>query len=422
MVAKIFASPSELAGLWRSNRRRFIHEALLIYLALGFVISPPALWSDVYYALLFPITVHFVWRNPTLYFRQMSAPMLIGSVLIAWFTITLLWDSTALTNGSSLHWVWSALCTFVYIHSLADALQTQTDFRYRLMRGLILAGMVNATIAFVRLPFFVDKMWGANGVLRMAGWSVTRHAILGAIIIGLIVIMAIDRALVRNDRGFWIAALVGLVFIALTGSRGPEIAVSSAIIVLLGWSRPRLLGLLVLVVMLAVSLFAFLDWSLLYHLIEEQLARGDSHRFIIWRLSWHDIMQHPWLGHGPEYRLDRPGEAFPHNLFLSTWLYTGLVGLGLLAAYLLRVLQGALASPNRAERAFNIAILVLLLLSAMTDYSQIIKGPGPMWYMFWLPTLLVACRVLRKNKMLSVQQPSLLEPINYIPPADADAN
>jgi O-antigen ligase len=106
-------------------------------------------------------------------------------------------------------------------------------------------------------------------------------------------------------------------------------------------------------------------------------------------LSWHDLMQHAWIGYGPGYRLNSPpGEQFPHNLFLSTWLYTGLVGLVLLLIYLLKVLQSALSSPVKADRATNIAILLLLVVSAMTEFSQLIKGPGPMWYIFWLPTLL----------------------------------
>ncbi|WP_081773563.1 O-antigen ligase family protein [Acetobacter papayae] len=50
-------------------------------------------------------------------------------------------------------------------------------------------------------------------------------------------------------------------------------------------------------------------------------------RLAIWQTSWEAIRQHPWLGYGPTYHLARiHNESFPHNLFLSAWLYNGVVG------------------------------------------------------------------------------------------------
>ena len=192
--------------------------------------------------------------------------------------------------------------------------------------------------------------------------------------------------------------MVGLVFIALTGSRGPALAVMGALVVQLGWAYPRLLAGLILAGGAAVLLGLALDYGFFAHIWAGVAARGDSHRFVIWQLSWADIQTAFWQGHGPGHRLpNRPNEDFPHNLFLSTWFYTGLIGLGLLLAYLALVALRALAAPSRAERALRLSLLVNLVICGTTDFGQVIKGPGPIWYLIWIPTIFAATMETKRD-------------------------
>lgn len=404
MVAERFALPVKLKMLWRMDRRAALHEGLLLLLAAGFVVSPEPIWSDFYYSLLLPLALYVAWHNRRSFqLRQVPLPLLLASLLMLWYTCTLLWNNSVpvgIPHKSSQLWLWNAVCTFVFVHGLNDALRTGAAFRRRLMRAFVAAGMVNSLIAFVRLPFIASGLWAA-GDLRMPGWAETRHPILGAIIMGIVVLMALDRACRKGDWRYWPAAFTGLVFIGLTGSRGPEIAIIVSIVVLLGWSRPRLLVLLIAALLLILAIIHLADSALLAHVLDAQLARGDSLRFAIWHIAWQAIKGSIWVGHGPSYIIVCPANTceafpyftFPHDLFLSTWLYAGIVGVVLLICYLVSTVCFGLMAPDRASRAFNLSLILFILISATTDYSQVIKGPGPVWYIFWLPTLLAAAPI-----------------------------
>jgi hypothetical protein len=41
------------------------------------------------------------------------------------------------------------------------------------------------------------------------------------------------------------------------------------------------------------------------------------------------------------------------------------------------------------ERRLALALRLVPLVAGLSDLSQIIKGPAPIWYIFWLPALLI---------------------------------
>lgn len=396
MVSGPLASPREMTWLWREHPRGFLHEFLLIVVGLGFLVSPEPLWSDIFYAGILPLFLYETAKGRGVPPLHTWPPVLgLGVALIAWFSVGILTHATGWHEaGSACFWLWNMLNTTVYVLVLTDALMTRPDFRERLMQVLIAAATLNAVIAFARLPFHMQREWEGS-VLRMEGWAETKHQILGATIMGAVLLMAQAEALRTGNRRYWLAGLTVLAFIVLTGSRGPLLAVGAASLVLFGLQRPKVL----LVPAAASVAMAGLAWlsptSLPARMIREQLGRGDSHRLRIWHEAWDAIGQAFWVGHGPSYKLSVPGESFPHNLLLSTWLYAGVIGVALLGAYLACVLGNVLAPQNRARRPLGLALVVHTLLSAMTDFGQVIKGPSPMWYMFWLTTLVAACPVAR---------------------------
>ena len=393
MVDGLILPPSGLAALWRSDRRALLHEMLLMFLPLGLLIAPEPVWSDLFYVLILPLALHVAWvHRRAIRLGALPLHLLLANAFILLFLVSLAWDEQAHAKLGYLRiWAWDAICTLVFVNALADALSSSAIFRVRLIRLLVGASVLNALISFVRLPF-LPGAWSGE-VLRMGGWAATRHPILGAVIIGIVVLMAVSRALENHDWRYWAAAGIGLVFIALTGSRGPALAVMVALTVQIGVCRPRTLLALIVLGALGLALLAAVDFDWVATTVRNQLARGDSHRFEIWQMSWHDIEQNLWFGRGPAGRIDRPGEDFPHNLFLSTWLYVGAAGVALLVTYLATVLRQSWRAVMLPDRMLNIAILLHVLLSAMTDFGQAIKGPGPMWYMLWLSTLFCAANI-----------------------------
>ncbi len=344
------------------------HGLLLAVIGAGFVLAPEPVWAMSFYLLVLPGQL---WRLRQARGR-LTAGEAVAVALIAWLGVATVWDRSG--AGHAL-WLFNAGCTVAFVLACAE-------MRGRDLASVMIAGgVVNAALAVAR-----HLVAGAVEP-RMPGWAETRQPILGAAIIGVMVLLALARALEgRRPWAYGAAALLGLGFIGLTGSRGPMLATGVALLVLVGATRRRHLGWglgVALVVALAVALAVPGAWW------QGLLARGGSHRLEIWTQTLAVLRQAPgwaaWVGLGPGATIGRPGEDFPHNLLLSTAFYGGLIGLGLLLALLGLV---ALAAWRGPERPLRLALLVLVLGVGMTDLSNLAKGPSPMWYVVWVPLVL----------------------------------
>ena len=336
---------------------------LQLVIGAGFIIVPNPVWAMLFYLTMLPLAGIRLFRGD---WRPTDAGSLAGVALIGWFTLSIFWDSS---GGGHLLWLWNGLCTLVFF---VFALECE---RERLVTIICVCALINAAVAIALFGL------GHGDPTRMAGWAETRHPILGASIIGMAVVLAVGRFLGGGDTRLPAATIVvGLVFIVLTGSRGPLLAILVTLAVLLAALRPAALAGVAVIV--AVPLV----WP---GIISRALERGWSNRLEIWQISFRKIAAHPIFGTGPATLLDRPGEDFPHNLFLSTWLYSGIIGLALLLILIALAVRAAWSEPNRVLRWTWLALLLHLVLSGLTDLSQITKGPGPMWYIVWLPIALV---------------------------------
>lgn len=434
---------SQLKEQWRDNPRRLLHKSLLVFLAADFILSPEPLWADVFYIVVLPLIIRTAWHGLASqrnfgskislhgthrqslwacivqYWRSLPQTTQIGSVITFWVAVSLLWDTNVHQNSMLIGaWICNVLFTLTFILSLSDALCHGERFRDRLVTVLIWAGLANLTIVAARLPFLFDTFWSGD-LLRITGWGATRHQIIGAIIVGLIVLFSANRLCCRlpgtrfmdisatigvsGKTPPWVYALVGtmgLLFILMTGSRGPEISIAIALPILLIWINPRIGLLFIGSIVGSVAILTVSHFTILEHFWQVSAARGDSSRLAIWRMSWEAIKQRPLLGYGPTYLLPRiHNESFPHNLFLSTWIYTGVVGLALLMACMFSAVHHAWRATS-SHRPLAIICLLYITLCGMTDLSQVARGPSLIWYIFWLPVLFAASSPLPTEKCL----------------------
>ncbi|NHN91192.1 toluene tolerance protein [Acetobacter sicerae] len=390
LVKTVLASPRFLARLWREDRRTLLHELMLLFIGSGFILPNEPVWSDVFYIGIIPLFIYAICKKDfDVRLKSCPAPLLAAGGIMLSFCISAMVNVTAPSQiGASAFWMWNILCTSIFVFLLTDAFTQQTNYRERLIRLMIGAGMINILIALILRLGFQPLPWEGD-ILRMQGWGLTRHPILGAVIMGTILLMALSKALSLHQWRYWAATLAALVFILLTGSRGPLMGILLAVPVLAGMKYPKtiLTALPVLAVITVIGLRMDVG---VFHLVQEQIGRGDSHRFMLWSLAWRDICQMPVFGHGPASKFNTPGEPFPHNLLLSTWLYAGAVGVVALMVYLGTVCKSLFSSFAKSARPLSIAILLHTLVSSMTDFAQVVKGPAPMWYMFWLATIFAA--------------------------------
>ncbi len=385
---------------------RALPVLLVLFVASAYLLPSGPAYSLVFYVAVLPVAVLAGWRGAL----RAEPGWGWAAGLILWSGLTLLWGH----DDGHRSWRFAAdtAMTLVFVAALADGFRTPAS-RRALAGVLIWAGAANAVLSVglaVVLPQHSD---------RLHGWGATSHPILGASVMTVAYLAALCRAL--TERRWWAAHLAAAgamaVFLVLTESRGPWLAASLATLFLCaaGPWRWRALGGLAA---LALAWWLLPGW-VRHHQADMLVARGSSHRFEIWNRTWQLIRERPLAGHGLAANLDLPGITFPHDLYLSVLFYSGAVG-GMLFASLVLWVTWTLWQGRRErtpEWLWMVSIWAAVLIAGLTDLGQITKGPGPMWFIFWLPVGLVLAKA-RPGALSPGHR--RLEPIAPAAPARSD--
>ena len=359
-----------------SQLARLLPAALLVFIASAFVLPTGPAYAVVFYATVLPLAcLNLRGLRP-------DAGLALAAALIVWSGLTLLWGHD--DGHRSAHFAIDAVMTLAFVAAMAAGLGGAATRRH-LATLLIWTGAANAVLSValgLLFPQHTD---------RLHGWGATSHPILGANVMTIAYATALCRAL--TERRLWAAhlaaAMAMAVFILLTESRGPLLT-ATAITLFLAAAGPwrwRALGTLAAL---------YIGWHLLpadirTHQANIIVARGSSHRFEIWDRTLTLIRQRPLFGHGLAANLDLKGITFPHDMYLSVLFYSGAVGFVLFVALAVWVSLALWRGRDwrRADWLWMVALWMNPLLAGLTDLGQITKGPGPMWFIFWLPVGLV---------------------------------
>jgi O-antigen ligase len=115
----------------------------------------------------------------------------------------------------------------------------------------------------------------------------------------------------------------------------------------------------------------------------------------IWNSAWDYIQQRPVLGYGAASGgTFAQSWTFPHSLYLSTWYYSGIIGLILVISLFATLLYGALRIPDTANRGFVLSLLSVPAVAGITDLGQAIKPPSEEWYIIWLPVIIASASTM----------------------------
>lgn len=354
---------------------------MLVFVAAAFLLPSVPAYSLVFYVTVIPCVA--CWYG--VHGRRIAlSPAAVAAVaLIAWSGLTLLWGHD--DGHRSLRFAGDALATSCFLLALL-ALLPSPEFRARLGSVLIAFAAANGAFALV-----VSLIVHQNGE-RLHGWGVTSNPILGASVMTGAYAAALLRAVRRPERRRTTLAAAAVIggFILMTESRGPILAFCAVTALILAFS-PWWKRVLAALVLMAV-VWLLLPASFHRHGLRVVAGRGSSHHFEIWQHTLSLIADRPLFGHGLASNVDLPGITFPHDLYLSLLFYSGVVG------FLLFATLGALCARQLArawregEGLWMAALGLNLLISGLTDLGQITKGPGPMWFIVWLPVALLAYR------------------------------
>jgi O-antigen ligase len=372
--------------------------ALMLFVASGFLLPLEPDYALVFYLAVLPCLLARLVSTRDV--PLADPPRLLAAGLIVWSGLTLLWGID--DKHRSWRFASDSGATFAFFLALLLVLR-EPAMRTRMGTVLIASGTANAvwSIAVFVITHPVYP--------RLRGWGATKQEILGAAVMSTPALTALARALVpvasRRSRGLnLLAFLVTATFILLTESRGPLLAGTVALLFLCGMSvwRVRAYG--------GIAAFGAV-WLMLPRGAREHSAavlvrRGSSHRFQIWDYTLGLIGDRPLFGHGLAANLHlNVGDniTFPHDLYLSLLFYSGIVGFLLFAAmaavlsWRLRPVRAARGNP---EWLWLAAIWIDVLLVGLTDLGQITKGPGPLWFIVWLPLGLLMTAWERKKGLL----------------------
>lgn len=137
-----------------------------------------------------------------------------------------------------------------------------------------------------------------------------------------------------------------------------------------------------------VIAYANTKWNLgLPISLGERMQHGVSDRIPLWRHAWHMFITHPWFGAGwgdygwNQYvQTDVLGQVIlslnAHNIVLDTLAKAGVIGFLALAIPFVGFLYRVSKSPISPERAFFLAIVLIMAAHSMLEY--------PLHYLFFL--------------------------------------
>lgn len=363
---------------------------VLLCLAGGFLLPGSAAWGTFTYLTLLPAMGWRLWRGGWAMPRD---PVFLALLALwGWSSLTIAWDHIlpGFRDGQ-LYWLRNALCTLAWLCGFGMAQAREPRLRGWCETVMILGGAVNAALAVG-----LHLAQGGFGE-RLTGYGVTQNPVLGTAILDICLLLALGRA-VRRPQGAWgmaLAALPMLAYLAFGFSRAPLLALAAAAAVL-GGGLPVASWGAALAVGGGAGLLAWRFLPGLWGAVWAQLmARGTDCHLEIWQAAWRQFLEHPLLGNGPSARLPITSGEYcplypgPHNLYLALLDYSGLIGFTLFGLCLVLLGWRLCARAAGFERRLYLAIGLVPLVAGLSDLSQVIKGPAPIWYILWLPALLI---------------------------------
>ncbi|HEY7885835.1 MAG TPA: O-antigen ligase family protein [Cellvibrionaceae bacterium] len=300
------------------------------------------------------------------------------------------------------------------------------------MYGLLFSSLILLAVVVALLPYVYVGDYNS----RLIGRGFLSHPIQGASVLlvywGIaFFLLGFERSLSRLELVVLITAGIGvLVFAILSQSRGPMLATALILpcfFLSYLWHRHSASWRLILISLSAVVLVLSLLWALSPEVFTSWLhanmaARGLSYRPEIWSSTlahWQTFAL--WgTGNATSFVNTAPGAELlatlgiefdhTHNIFLQFWLIGGGAAL-LLFVFILATMTIKLLHREHTMRhgLSALGLLLIMVLSNLTDTARPLASPTADWVLLWLPILMVV-EALRKSSERSTSR----DPLNKV--------
>jgi hypothetical protein len=198
-------------------------------------------------------------------------------------------------------------------------------------------------------------------------------------------VFALETCWVRKSIA-GVSVLILFAAISLTQSRGPLIGSLVALSVVFYFSVPGAIRQY----LLAAPLFLMLSFLLLPKAGAFALARGDNHRFEVWKRFFELALNRPIFGYGERlevhlYISDGENLGHAHNILLSALMRGGILGaVSLMLIYIFSLFYGY-KFAYFYNNPMPLGLIAVILIAGAVDFDQIIFLADWQWVSFWLP-------------------------------------
>jgi len=250
-----------------------------------------------------------------------------------------------------------------------------------ILRALATSGIIVAVAGIIQMFFYSETL--QDGRLSSFFAPVANYA---AMYLGPIIVLTVGGVLWKNlGRRWWAGVIIMSIALALTVSFGGYLAVGVGLLFFL-WRWPnkktRLMVFGAGVVAATLGLFILAQTPYLAEKFNTTDRSSSLVRTQIWRTSWQMIIEHPFVGIGPNafesvYRATIPKLYFPplewlvsqpHQLYLALWLETGLLGL---VTFLVFIAWWMKSLWTRIKQADGLAISAVAAMLAILVHGLV---------------------------------------------------
>ena len=370
-----------------ARKHKLLSYAYCIFMLSFYVAEHERLYKDIFYYL---VLIPFILFAGPEVFSQIKRSLVfrLCSLWLGFLVLSLLWSPHLTPREAS-----DVVRAFVLIHLLLAItihLSCQDPlFLRRLLVSLGAGAAVMAVIVMVR--FYADhdfpgarlagfgRIFNSNDIARLYGFA--------ALTTYFGLVRGGDW---RSEKILYVVILASLLgAVALTGSRGPALALATAVLAAAGSMRDWKLAAVVLLpafILVGVALMGEVDGLAV-------LRVGDGRRLEIWLTMWERIVEKPWIGYGILADKTVPyagGVAIhPHQIFLTNQYIGGLPATALLLLTL--AAAGRVAYRGfRSDGSFVLtALLIFVVVAGMFDFGDLLVTINWVWLIFWLPIALI---------------------------------
>jgi O-antigen ligase len=362
----------------------FLEISFLIFLS-GFFFMNQIKWqNNVFYTLILaPYLIMFKRKNFTILCRSKTFLMVL--LFVGYSMATLLWGARG-TYSDYIHMLIKALSVLVFYALTIELSLVDERFQGRVFFVLCWLSLAGGILAMYLIHYnFVYPP------VRLVDIGSFRNPIQAGSVYGMILIIIYYQFLSKGWR--WYNILYIPLFIALLTvllliqSRGPLLALIVAFFV--GSLVARDFKMLIILTIIAAGIWILVSSGegFFYDLI---ITRGTSYRLEILQCVFKIIMEKMVFGHGilMKFTCTMPNGTLisrTHNLFLAAWLYSGLIGLSLLVAFLIKSLWVSAQYFMGKNNCIYISWLIFSLICVSTGNHNAISNPHPIYLFFWMP-------------------------------------